>query len=230
MASIEEIELDEETVATEPTGTGEPLDPDQLKRAADMASTDAETRKVVEAALFSAGGPISDREIADKTGIGLDDVQAALEDLRTVYGDDGTALEVARAGEKYAMQIRADLTETTRDLAPMEIPKHLLRTLALIAYHQPIKQSELVDMIGSKTYDHVRELEDREMIDATPDGLTKELTTSDTFPEYFGIDATEPDEIRDWMASKVGLGEAEAEPATAKAEPSGGGVLGALLG
>lgn len=169
------------------------------------ATTGPSVRDVVEAALFSAGDPVEADQIAEATGIDADDVRDALEDLVETYGERATALEVARAGRKYTMQIRSDLTEQTRRLAPQEIPRHLLRTLALIAYHQPIKQSDMVDMIGSKTYDHVGQLEELGMIRAEPHKLTKKLTTTDAFAEYFGIDATDREGIRSWLEQKVGL-------------------------
>jgi hypothetical protein len=34
-------------------------------------------------------------------------------------------------------------------------------------------------------------------------GSTEMLTTTKLFPEYFGIDTTKPDEIRDFLAKKV---------------------------
>jgi segregation and condensation protein B len=118
---------------------------------------------------------------------------------------DGTALEVRQAGAKWAMQLKTAYVEHAQSLAQMEIPKKTLKTLALIAFHQPLLQSDLVDMIGSKTYDHVKELEEIGLVRARPKGLSKVLTTSTEFPEYFGIPATDTAEIRSYLAKKVGL-------------------------
>lgn len=184
----------------------------------DARRTAAETEKLVEAALFSAGGPVSAEQIAEAAGVDFLRARDALEALVEQYQGRDTAIEVTRAGEKYAMQVRTEMTERARRFAPMEIPRRLLRTLALIAYHQPVKQSDLVDMVGSKTYDHVKQLDETGLIRAKPHGLTKMLSTSEAFPEYFGIDATRPEEIRRFLARKVGIRE-DLQPAG-----QGGGV------
>lgn len=181
-------------------------DPDEL--------SDGDVQRIVEAALFSAGGPVSAEAIAEATGLDFLTVREALEALVERYRQRSTAIEVTRAGEKYAMQVRQEMTDRARRFAPMEIPKYLLRTLALIAYHQPVKQSDLVDMVGSKTYDHVKQLEETGLIRAKPHGLTKMLSTSESFPEYFGIDATRPEEIREFLARKVGIEEAVSKDAS----------------
>jgi segregation and condensation protein B len=78
-----------------------------------------------------------------------------------------------------------------------------LKTLALIAFHQPVKQSNLRRMIGPKVYDHVDELSAMKLINAKKHGTTEMLTTTKLFPEYFGIDTTKPEEIREFLAKKV---------------------------
>lgn len=160
---------------------------------------------VVEAALFSAGGPIGVDEIQEGTGLTKKQVNDALAWLAKEYKDRDTALEVGKAGTKWAMQVRAQAADEASKFAPMEIPKKVLKTLALIAYHQPMKQSELKDMIGSKVYDHVAELKERGLVKTRRDGITKIITTTAAFPEYFGLEAASNDEVRAVMANLVGL-------------------------
>src|SRR5688500_2243346 len=108
---------------------------------------------VVEAALFSAGKPMLAEELAEATKLPLDDIKTALKELQKEYETRETAIEVGRAGSKWSMQIRTMYAERTKNLAPMEIPQKVLRTLALIAFHQPIKQADLKDMVGSVVYE-----------------------------------------------------------------------------
>ena len=88
-------------------------------------------------------------------------------------------------------------------VAKPEIQSHHLKTLALIAFHQPIKQSNLRRMVGPRVYDHVDELADLKLINAKKHGTTEMLTTTKLFPEYFGIESTKPEEIREFLAKKV---------------------------
>lgn len=161
--------------------------------------------RIVEAALFSAGKPLLVEEIAEATRLPAPDVKEALQALQAEYAARETALEVGRAGQKWAMQIRTEFAERAKHLASMEIPAKVLRTLALIAFHQPVKQSDLKDMVGSVVYDHVGELHERGMINVRQDGITKLLSTTDRFLEYFGVDATDRDGIRNFLAAKVGV-------------------------
>lgn len=161
--------------------------------------------RIVEAALFSAGKPLLVDEISQATKLDVDAVKEALKELQKEYETRETAIEVGRAGQKWAMQIRTQYAERAKHLAAMEIPPKVLRTLALIAFHQPLKQSELKSMIGSVVYDHVSELRERGMVTAREDGITRILTTTDRFLEYFGIDATDREGIKTFIAKKVGI-------------------------
>jgi segregation and condensation protein B len=161
--------------------------------------------RVVEAALFSAGRPVSIEEIGEATGLDLLTIKATIKKLIRSSHNRDTSLEVVKAGAKYAMQLKRELVGAAAKLAQMDIPKRLLKTLALIAYHQPVKQSELLEMVGQKVYDHVKELHKLGLILESPVGQTKILTTSGRFPEYFGIKTTKREDIKRWMAEKVGI-------------------------
>jgi segregation and condensation protein B len=169
---------------------------------------------VVEAALFSAGKALLVEEIAQTTGLGTDAVRAAVATIAKAYDERESAIEVARIGEKWTMQIRASYGEKAHAFVPPELPKDLLKTSALIAYHQPVRQSDLVRMVGSKAYDHVRTLADHGLITMRPVGQTLELRTSASFPEYFGLAANDRDEMKRLLAERTG------SPSPVPASPS----------
>lgn len=160
---------------------------------------------LVEAALFSAGKPLLVEELVQATHLKPDEVLSALQKLAADYAGRTTAIEIVKSGTKWAMAVRTDYAEHTKMLAAPEIPRKVLKTLALIAFHQPIKQSELKDMVGSVVYDHVHELYELGMITMRQDGITKILSSTERFPEYFGIDSTDPEAIRTELARRVGI-------------------------
>jgi segregation and condensation protein B len=88
-------------------------------------------------------------------------------------------------------------------IAEPEIENNLLKTLTLIAFDQPLKQSNLRRMIGPKAYDHVDALSDMKLINARKYKSTEMLTTTKRFPEYFGIDGTKPEEIKEFLMKKT---------------------------
>lgn len=176
---------------------------EMVAKAAERAGLDPVL--IVEAALFSAGKPVSLDEIAENTGLSRKDVPKLVQELKHRYEAAGTSLEVAKAGEKWAMQVRIAYAPSTTKLAPMEIPVKLLKTLALIAYHQPVLQSKLKDMVGEKVYDHIHELAQRGLVRKRVHERSFLIVTSEKFPEYFGIPAADRDGIKHYLAKKVGL-------------------------
>jgi len=160
---------------------------------------------VVEAALFSAGKSLAVEEIAENTGLDRRKVGGYLKDLQKRYEAQGGALEIGRAGDKWGMQVRTAYAEKTTKLAPMEIPIKLLKTLALIAYHQPVLQSDVKEMVGDKVYEHVQLLVDLGLVKKRVHERSFLLLTSERFPEYFGIPAADREGIKHYLAEKVGL-------------------------
>jgi len=160
---------------------------------------------VVEAALYSSGGAVTAEDLARVTGLDPGRVKEHLRKLAKDYDARGSALEVAPIGTKWAMQIRSDYAERARTFAPPEIDRDLIKTAALIAYHQPLLQSDLFDMIGSKVYDHTQALEKLGLVTRRPSGRSLALTTTRYFSEFFGLKATDREGIRRFMAQKVGI-------------------------
>ena len=206
-----------------PDAPAEAPAPKPGKRPMQVRFTGMKPMHVVEAALFSAGKPVSVEEMAETTGLPPDAVRAGIKELQGEYERRDTVLEVGKAGAKWAMQVKTQAAEPAARFAPMEIPAKVLKTLALIAFHQPMRQSELVEMMGTKVYDHVPELVSRGLVKAREEGATKVLVTTAQFPEYFGLDAASPEEIRAVMGRLVGIEAAPkpSEPTVEYVEPQG---------
>jgi len=162
--------------------------------------------RLVESVLFSASMPVSIEEIKQATALSKKKVTDAIEHLIQLYNIDRkkeTSIEVVKAGNKYTMQVKNKFFDQSVMVARPEIQNHHLKTLALIAFHQPVKQSNLRKMAGPKIYDHVDELSAMKLIHAKKHGSTEMLTTTKLFPEYFGIETTDPEDIRKFLAKKV---------------------------
>ena len=117
----------------------------------------------VEAALYASGRPLSVDEIAMVAGTASERkaVSIAREIAKSVNGSM-QAVEVAEySGPKFAMQLKAQYTQTARKFATRPLlSRAALRTLSFIAFFQPITSSELVLRRSSTVYQHLRELED----------------------------------------------------------------------
>lgn len=163
-------------------------------------------KRLVESVLFSASKPVSIKDIKEATGFSTKIVKQNLKDLMDDYSisrKNDTSMEIVKAGDKYIMQLKKNFIDQSINISTPEIKEDILKTLSLIAFHQPIKQSNLRRMAGQKIYEHVDELISMKIVNSKQHGSTELLTTSKLFPEYFGIDSTKPEEIREYLAKKV---------------------------
>jgi len=163
-------------------------------------------QRLVESVLFSASKPVSINEIKEATSLTPNKIKKTLDELIDDYNvkrKDETSMEVIKAGDKFTMQVKKKYVDQSVMIAKPEIESNLLKTLTLIAFHQPLKQSNLRRMIGTKAYEQVDELANMKLIHTKKHGTTEMLTTTKLFPEYFGIDTTNPEEIRDFLIKKV---------------------------
>jgi len=153
----------------------------------------------VEAVLFSSPRPVKLSEIEAQAQLGPAAAKSALKKLQEEYDSRGSALQVAKTGAGWSLVVREEYRPFGRQFAPKEIPDDVLRTAAMVAYHQPVLQSDLARTLGSRVYDDVRELKKLGILTTKRKGQTLELTTSKRFPEYFGIEGSSKTAIRKWM-------------------------------
>ncbi len=207
----EEIEDEKDEVTDEKLG--ERMDEDSQEemqeRFAQEFQEEEDLVQIVEAVLFSAGRPLTVPEIEQSIGRPRDEVRQAVKKLRRMYQNRKTCLEISKIGRKFSLQLKSNYNKYGMEMMDEEIGKPLLKTAALIAYYQPIKQSELKTMVGSKVYDQVDKLKDMGLILADDDGRTYSLRTSPKFQEYFGLEAQDRNELKKIMAEKVGIGTEE---------------------
>jgi len=140
-------------------------------------------------------------------------IMVGLANLRKEISErENCALQLSEVSGRWIFEVKPELSSHLPETFRAEIPQRLLPAAALIAYHQPMAQSQLVDMLGQRAYDHVRDLADMGLIDRRREGLTRRLTTTRRFAEYFGCPEVEFRKVRTWFrneADKLGLTSAE---------------------
>ncbi|KAA0013913.1 MAG: SMC-Scp complex subunit ScpB [Thermoplasmata archaeon] len=161
-----------------------------------------EAKKIIEAVLFAAGRPVSRQELKKAFSFKNKSIDKAIMKLKEEYKN--SVIEIVEIDDKYAMQLRNEYADYAKKFAPMEVSKSLLKTLAIIAYHQPIKQSELKKIVGSQVYEHVKELHKKGFIKARKEGRTKMIETSPFFYDYFGFDKKDKEKIKEALYKKMG--------------------------
>ena len=159
---------------------------------------------LLEATMFGSGKSLSVKELSEALGYEEEEIAEALTSLQsTLKRRRGGALRIVEIGGKWAMEVRSDVADHLPKETRTEMPKKLLKAAALIAYHQPMPQSRLVDLLGQKAYDYVRELSQYGMIMRRRDGNTRRLTTTRRFSEAFGCPHTDLRKVRKWFREQV---------------------------
>jgi segregation and condensation protein B len=164
-------------------------------------------KAVVEAALFAAGRVLGLQELAEISGIHKDEVRVLADELARDYARRDGGVEIMVLDDGYVMQVRPRLARIVAPIAPREMEAPMIRTLAIIAYKQPLRQSDLAAIRGNKSYGHVKELERMGLINSVRQGHTKILTTTKLFADYFGLTSERPESVsKTIIAEKSSLG------------------------
>jgi segregation and condensation protein B len=149
----------------------------------------------VEAALYAAGRPLTIEEIMHVTQTSSERRATAVarEVARTINGTMQAVEVVEYAGPKFAMQLKAQYTQTARKFATRPLlSRAALRTLSFIAFFQPISSAELVLRRSSTVYQHLKELEEVGFVVGERRGRSRAYRTTNRFAEYFGLSTDVP--------------------------------------
>ncbi len=161
------------------------------------------SERIVEAELFSAAKPVTVTDLQTASGLDARTIRSALNKLMDEYASEDRAIEIAKMGPRYAMQVKKEFREPAARLADLKVPKDVLKTASLIAYYQPVLQSKMFDLVGNKIYEHVKELVDLGLVKAKPKRKSIELTTTKQFIETFGLDARSRDEVKALLEERL---------------------------
>lgn len=160
-----------------------------------MEST--QLKQIVEAALFSAGEPLSlDRlqglfEEAERPSKGT--LREQVEALQQDYAERGIELVEVASGYRFqAVQPVANWVARLWDERPARYSRALLETLALIAYRQPITRAEIEDIRGVSVSSNImKTLQERSWVRVVGHrdvpGRPAMYATTREFLDYFNL-------------------------------------------
>jgi segregation and condensation protein B len=145
----------------------------------------------IEAALYSAGRPLTVDELVKASGTNSRDkslkiIYDLMKKAKTVF----KALEIDQLEDgTFVFQVKPQYAPIIRKFAnrPM-VSGGALKTLSYITYEQPILSRRLVQIRGNQVYSHLKELEQLGFIQYEKVGRLKIFKTSKKFQDYFGIE------------------------------------------
>lgn len=151
---------------------------------------EAEITARIEAALYSAGRPLSLDELIKASGTNSKEkTHRIVNDLARKTKSTFRAIEIAQLEDgKYVLQLRPEYTPLVRKFAQHPLlPSGALKTLSYIAYEQPVTSKRLVQIRGSQVYPHIKVLEQMQFVEHENLGRLKVYRTTPKFQNYFGI-------------------------------------------
>lgn len=142
----------------------------------------------IETVLFTTGRFTGLDELSKMTGIGIDLLKDILIELKNDYSNKNSSLEIINHGEKWKLNIRKEYLHLTENmLTTSELDRPTQETLAIIAYKNPVLQSEVINIRGNKAYDHVKSLRELEFVTSEKSGRTRLLKLTQKFFDYFDV-------------------------------------------
>src|ERR671915_1838661 len=156
----------------------------------DRALPEHEIVARIEAALYSAGRPLSLDELVRASGTNSKEkTHRFVNDLAKKVKSTFKAIEIAQLEDgNYVLQLRPEYTPLVRKFAQHPLlPPGALKTLSYIAYEQPVTSKRLVQIRGSQVYSHFKVLEQLQFVEHENLGRLKVYRTTAKFQNYFGI-------------------------------------------
>lgn len=144
----------------------------------------------IEAALYSAGRPLSLDELIRASGTNSKEkTHRVVNELAKKANSTFRAIEIVQLEDgKFVLQLRPQYTPLVRKFAQHPLlPSGALKTLSYIAYEQPVTSKRLVQIRGSQVYSHIKVLEQLQFVEHENLGRLKVYRTTPKFQNYFGI-------------------------------------------
>ena len=144
----------------------------------------------IEAALYSAGRPLSIEELVRASGTNSKSntrkvVNELIKKTKSVF----MAIEITELADgTFVLQLKPGYSPLIRKFAQRPlIPTSALKTLSYIAYEQPVTSKRLMQIRGSQVYAHLRTLKQMGFIELEQLGRSKTYRTTKKFRSYFGV-------------------------------------------
>lgn len=150
-------------------------------------------KALLEAALFVSDKPLSAQRLSNIVGIGSEaEIKELIEELQQDLDRDDRGVDLMETPEGYELRVKADYRDSVAKLAPFsDLSDGMMRTLAIVAVKQPVKQSVIVRYQGNKSYGYIADLERKGLVKTEKYSRTKLVSTTPDFEKYFGKSSME---------------------------------------
>ncbi|NOZ81377.1 MAG: hypothetical protein GXP63_06935 [DPANN group archaeon] len=116
-------------------------------------------------------------------------VKKALESVRERYDRQKSPLMLVEDGSRWKLTVRERYLALVRNIvADTELSRTVIETLAVVAWKNPVKQSDIIKIRTNKAYDHLKELEEMGFITRQKFQRTRIVKLTEKFFRYFELE------------------------------------------
>lgn len=153
--------------------------------------------KIIQSILFVAGDGVEYFDIADKLGVTVEDVEAAIEKLKQELEDSASGIQIITFNKKAQLCSNPDyadqVAEVLNPIKEKALTKAVMETAAIIAYKQPITRLEIEQVRGVNSDYAINNLIENKLIEVVgrKDAIGKPLVfgTTDEFLKRFSLNS-----------------------------------------
>jgi segregation and condensation protein B len=145
---------------------------------------------LIEAALYITGRPLDLKTLGSIAKIKSEEkVRELARSLIERYRRYGGSIDLLELEDgRFVMQLKPEYVKDVKRLSTKRLlTPGPLKTLSFIAVKQPVTQAYVVKIRGKPAYQHIRQLENMDLITEEKLGRTKILRTTKTFADYFNL-------------------------------------------
>lgn len=149
----------------------------------------------IEGILFASGEPVKTAKLAVVLECSVDEIERAVEELKTEYDRDKRGFAIIEISEGYQISSRPDYYKYIREILGEQRNQPLsnaaMEALAIIAYKQPVTRGMIEKVRGVNSDGCVSRLYERGLIEEAgrldAPGRPVLYKTTDTFLRCFGL-------------------------------------------
>lgn len=147
-----------------------------------------ELKNQIEALLFACGRKMTLEELKLHLPASSAAIKEAAAALQKEHDERQSPVMVVQEGDSWKLTTREKYLSIVRKINPnTELTKTMMETLAVIAWKQPITQSEVIAIRTNKAYEHIGELEKMGFLVKEKYGRTFMLKLTQKFFDYFDL-------------------------------------------
>lgn len=149
---------------------------------------DKELLNRIESLFFASNNYLGIETISKFADLTIRNTRKAIKLFEKALEERKSPLVLINDNGAYKLSVKTDYAHIVhRVVSQTELTKSLIETLSVIAWKNPILQSEVVLYRHNKAYEHLAELDDKGFITRQVQGRSKLIRLTSKFYEYFDI-------------------------------------------